>query len=35
MTGMREVEFKTFYMVDILVGFCIYVSCSDPPNELP
>ena len=35
MTGMREVEFKTFYMVGILVGFYIYVSCSDPPNELP
>ena len=35
MTGMREVEFTTFDMVGILVGFYIYVSCSDPPNELP
>ena len=27
MTGMREVEFKTFYMVGILVGFYnIYMS---------
>ena len=25
MTGMREVEFKTFYMVGILVGFYINV----------
>ena len=33
--GMREVEFKTFNMIGILVGFDMYVSCSVCPNELP
>ena len=33
--GMREVEFKTFNMVGILVGFDMYVNCSVRPYELP